>query len=71
MPHLQNGYDHSIYLMGGEDQASNANIPPLRGALLAYAHLKELPVFLQKFFFFLGLHPQHIEVPRLGVESEL
>ena len=23
------------------------------------------------FFFFLGLHPQHMEVPRLGVESEL
>ena len=23
------------------------------------------------FFFFLGLHSQHIEVPRLGVESEL
>ena len=23
------------------------------------------------FFFFLGQHPRHIEVPRLGVESEL
>ena len=23
------------------------------------------------FFFFLGLHPRHMEVPRLGVESEL
>ena len=23
------------------------------------------------FFFFLGPHPQHTEVPRLGVESEL
>ena len=23
------------------------------------------------FFFFLGLHPQRMEVPRLGVESEL
>ena len=23
------------------------------------------------FFCFLGLHPQHMEVPRLGVESEL
>ena len=23
------------------------------------------------FFVFLGLHPQHMEVPRLGVESEL
>ena len=23
------------------------------------------------FFFFLGLHPWHIEVPRLGAESEL
>ena len=22
-------------------------------------------------FFFLGPHPQHMEVPRLGVESEL
>ena len=28
--------------------------------------------FLINFFFvFLGLHPQHMEVPRLGVESEL
>ena len=23
------------------------------------------------FFFFLGQHPQHMETPRLGVESEL
>ena len=23
------------------------------------------------YFVFLGLHPQHVEVPRLGVESEL
>ena len=23
------------------------------------------------FFVFLGLHPRHIEVPRLGIESEL
>ena len=23
------------------------------------------------FFFFLGSHPQHMEVPRLGVKSEL
>ena len=23
------------------------------------------------FFFFFGLHPQHMEVPRLGVTSEL
>ena len=22
-------------------------------------------------FFFLGLHPRHMEVPRLGIESEL
>ena len=26
--------------------------------------------FLFSFFFFLGLHPWHMEVPRLGVESE-
>ena len=26
---------------------------------------------LKKFFFFLGLHPRHMEVPRLGVELEL
>ena len=26
---------------------------------------------LSLFFLFLGLHPQHIEVPRLGVKSEL
>ena len=33
------------------------------------------PVFLFKkfylFIFFLGPHPRHMEVPRLGVESEL
>ena len=27
--------------------------------------------FVLSFLFFLGLHPQHMEVPRLGVESEL
>ena len=28
--------------------------------------------YLKKIFFrFLGLHPQHMEVPRLGVKSEL
>ena len=27
--------------------------------------------FLFLFLFFLGLHPQHMEVPRLGLESEL
>ena len=25
----------------------------------------------KKIFFFLGLHPRHMEVPRLGVELEL
>ena len=32
-----------------------------------------LPTKMPFFFccFFLGLHPQHVEVPRLGVESEL
>ena len=33
-----------------------------------------LPLFLSFFFFFfvfLGLYLQHMEVPRLGVESEL
>ena len=28
-------------------------------------------VFLVCFFVFLGPHPQHMEVPRLGVKSEL
>ena len=28
-------------------------------------------IIQQTFFFFLGLHPQHMEVPRLGVKSEL
>ena len=32
------------------------------------SRMKLVPLF---FFFFLGLHPQHMEVPRLGVESEL
>ena len=31
-----------------------------------------LRIFLcVSFLYFLGLHPQHMEVPRLGVESEL
>ena len=28
-------------------------------------------VFMHFFFVFLGLHPQHMEIPGLGVESEL
>ena len=31
----------------------------------------EPPVMKTTFFFFLGLHPQHMEVPRWGVKSEL
>ena len=27
--------------------------------------------YIESFFFFLGLHLHHIEVPRLGVELEL
>ena len=27
--------------------------------------------FHYEFFFFLALHPRHMEVPRLGVQSEL
>ena len=29
------------------------------------------PFFFFFFFVFLGLHPQHMEVPKLGVDSEL
>ena len=36
--------------------------------LLISSDLKLIPFFL---FFFLGLHSWHMEVPRLGVESEL
>ena len=35
---------------------------------------KEITLFILfhfSLFAFLGLHPQHMEVPRLGVESEL
>ena len=32
---------------------------------------KEVISFFFFFFIFLGLHPQHIEVSRLGVQSEL
>ena len=31
--------------------------------------MQSLPFFF--FFFFLGPHPRHMEVPRLGVESEI
>ena len=41
-------------------------------ALLFPPHLlKWFFKFLGFFFCFLGLHPWHMEVPRLGVESEL
>ena len=30
-----------------------------------------LGLFFSFFFVFLGPHPQHMEIPRLGVESEL
>ena len=30
-----------------------------------------VPLKISDFFFFLGLHPPHVEVPRLGVEQEL
>ena len=30
-----------------------------------------ITVCLVSFLFFLGLHPRHVEVPRLGVKSEL
>ena len=36
-----------------------------------YIHILFLSFFLSFFFFFLGPHPRHMEVPRLGVESEL
>ena len=28
-------------------------------------------IFIFLFFVFLGLHPQHMEIPRLGVQSDL
>ena len=39
--------------------------------LLSLLTTKKLIFFIFLFFCFLGLHPQHMEVPRLGVESEL
>ena len=37
-----------------------------------YTHAyRFISFFLSFFFFFLGLPPRHMEVPRLGVESEL
>ena len=33
--------------------------------------LQNNTIFLLAFFFFLGLHPQHMEVPSLGAELEL
>ena len=39
---------------------------------VALEKTKKKKIKIKKIFFcFLGLHPQHIEVPRLGVESEL
>ena len=51
------------------------NVIPIRLPMACFTELE--PVFLFCFCFvlfcfcFLGLYPQHMEVPRLGVESEL
>ena len=34
-------------------------------------HVICIHIHIQTFFFFFGLHPWHMEVPRLGVQSEL
>ena len=39
--------------------------------LIHIATLTEFIFFLSFVFWFLGPHPQHMEVPRLGAESEL
>ena len=41
-----------------------------RVTILGHMYLYFIPFFFV-FFVFLGLHPWHMEVPRLGVESEL
>ena len=41
------------------------------GLLLAFPLNDHLCELLMSLFSFLGLHPQHVEVPRLGAESEL
>ena len=51
---------------------SNGNEFP---ALVCVIHMRRIIVseysWLAIFFFFLGLHPRHIEIPRLGGEFEL
>ena len=50
---------------------SNVSIVVAHPALIIFQSLQgqKGPIFL--FFFFLGLYPGHMEVPRLGVELEL
>ena len=52
-------------------QTSNALLSVVLTSVMSRLHLG-FPWFLVFFFpFFLWLHLQHMEVPRLGVESEL
>ena len=44
---------------------------PLGGGECPWEQVTGIPFSFFSFFFFLGLHQQHMEVPRLGVESEL
>ena len=44
--------------------------PPSGNPFLFQSH-KDVSKSFSVFFFFLGMHPQHMEVPRPGVELEL
>ena len=63
-------------------QSSNPTPRALRTQPLAVPHIfqksahsptpiSKCPFLIPSLFFFLGPHPQHLEVPRLGVKSEL
>ena len=59
---MGSGLSHS---QGSRDTSGQGN--KFEKALEGNGHFS----FLLFFFGFLGLHPQHMEVPRLGVKSEL
>ena len=52
---------------GAKPRAANLTVVPLRRTSLLLARVRHHLTF----FAFLGPHPQHMEVPRLGAEAEL
>ena len=68
---IREGFLGDVYFLGHKQHGEG---PCLWREIVAQS-VKGCEIFIQQslfiFFFVLGPHPRHIEVPRLGVESEL